>query len=437
MSKFAFTAACMALAVMLWESRPAQAFGVGGARVAGYAGPRGVGVSRAAGGTRVGPAGGVQSAGVRGGTYVAPNGTRIQAGRVAGASRGPFGAVNVGGAQGMRVTTPSGRTYTTGSAGSATRGPYGGMSASGVRGTATSGPFGSSAFGQRGGVAIGPGGRAVGGTSSGAIRTGPGGVVAGGTRTGFAAGPGGVVRSGTSAGFAAGRYGVPLGHRTTWTNAATFNTWGHAVRTSYAYPYFNRTWYNAHPTAWSANRWVNASANYWTALNYASFINHVGLGFNTQPIYYDYGSTLVIINDTVYLNGQKVSSATEYAQQADALAQTGRRAQPAADEEWQPLGVFGLMQGDEETAQRMFQLAVNKAGVLRGNYYDAVADHTLPVYGSLDKKTQRVAWSIGDKKEIVFEAGMNNLTQNETTILVHFGKESSQQMLLVRLEEPK
>jgi hypothetical protein len=96
-----------------------------------------------------------------------------------------------------------------------------------------------------------------------------------------------------------------------------------------------------------------------------------------------------------------------------------------------------MIQGDEQVAQRIFQLAVNKAGVVRGNYYDAVADNTLPVYGSVDPKSQRVAWSIGDKKDIVIETGLNNLTQEQTTALVHYGKERTQQMVLVRLEEPK
>jgi hypothetical protein len=102
----------------------------------------------------------------------------------------------------------------------------------------------------------------------------------------------------------------------------------------------------------------------------------------------------------------------------------------------QPLGVFGLIQEDEKTAQRIFQLAVNKDGVVRGNYYDAVADNTLPVVGSVDKKSQRVAWSIGEKMDIVFETGLSNFTKDDSTVLVHYGKESTQQMILVRLEEP-
>jgi hypothetical protein len=66
-----------------------------------------------------------------------------------------------------------------------------------------------------------------------------------------------------------------------------------------------------------------------------------------------------------------------------------------------------------------------------------VADNTLPVVGSLDPKTQRLAWSIGDKKDIVFETGLPNLTKEECTLLVHYGKERTDQMILVRLEEPK
>ena len=100
------------------------------------------------------------------------------------------------------------------------------------------------------------------------------------------------------------------------------------------------------------------------------------------------------------------------------------------------MGVFGLIQGDEKVAQQILQLAIDKTGVVRGNYYDAVADNTLTVFGSLDPKTQRVAWSIGEKKDIVFETGLNNLTQQQTAVLVHHGKERTQQMALVRLEQP-
>jgi hypothetical protein len=55
----------------------------------------------------------------------------------------------------------------------------------------------------------------------------------------------------------------------------------------------------------------------------------------------------------------------------------------------------------------------------------------------MDRDSQRAAWSIGERQGTVFEAGANNLTQDQTTVLVHLGKERTQQMVLVRLEEPK
>jgi hypothetical protein len=139
----------------------------------------------------------------------------------------------------------------------------------------------------------------------------------------------------------------------------------------------------------------------------------------------------------VYQDGEKVATADEYATQATAIADTGRAAKPAADEEWKPLGVFGMVQGEETVANTLFQLAVNKAGVIRGNYYDALGDNTLPVFGSVDKKTGRAAWSVGEKKEIVYEAGLSNLTDAQCTVLIHYGKEKNRQMVLVRLEDPK
>jgi hypothetical protein len=60
----------------------------------------------------------------------------------------------------------------------------------------------------------------------------------------------------------------------------------------------------------------------------------------------------------------------------------------------------------------------------------------LPVYGQVDKKTQRAAWTVGDRKDVVYEAGAANLTQDQTTMLVHFGKDRTQQWTLVRLQQP-
>ena len=189
------------------------------------------------------------------------------------------------------------------------------------------------------------------------------------------------------------------------------------------------TWYAAHP------RWRGGldgcgrlGRRTWATVSSSC-------GYPAEPAVYDYGTTVVYQGDEVFYNGEPVATAEQYTQQAVAIAEHGEQAQPSEKEEWISLGVFGMVKGEETEANQIFQLAVNKDGVLRGNYYDALSDSTLPVLGSVDKKSQRAAWTVGDRKETVYETGIGNLTQGETTMLVHFGKDRTQQWTLIRLEE--
>jgi hypothetical protein len=152
---------------------------------------------------------------------------------------------------------------------------------------------------------------------------------------------------------------------------------------------------------------------------------------------YNYGTNVVYQGDTVYYEGDPVGSREEYYQQANELASSGAKAKPAKDDEWQQLGVYALAKDQEKDSSNMIQLAVNKNGIIRGNFYNSVLDSTLPINGKVDKDTQRAAWTVGDKKDVVYEAGLKNLTQDQTPILVHFSAKKSEQMILVRLEEPE
>src|SRR5262249_32516415 len=100
------------------------------------------------------------------------------------------------------------------------------------------------------------------------------------------------------------------------------------------------------------------------------------------------------------------------------------------------LGVFALMQEDETSSNDVLQLAINQDGVIHGNFYEALLESTSPVYGAVNKQTQRAAWSISNNKTTVYETKIYNLTKPETPILVHFEKQRTQQWLLVRLKKP-
>ena len=99
------------------------------------------------------------------------------------------------------------------------------------------------------------------------------------------------------------------------------------------------------------------------------------------------------------------------------------------------LGIFALARAEETNPSTFMSLAIDKDGLLRGNYYDAVSDTTMNITGKVDKKTQRAAWTLGDKKTPVYEAGLSNLTQQQTTILVHRDGGKVEQMLLVRVQD--
>ena len=135
---------------------------------------------------------------------------------------------------------------------------------------------------------------------------------------------------------------------------------------------------------------------------------------------------------------QPVATQQEYYQQAVDIAGTQSSAAASGSaQQWLPLGIFGLILQGQQTPQMVFQLAVDKAGAIRGNYYDQVLDTSVPVTGAVDKKDERAAWMVGDNKQLVVETGLYNLTQNSSTALVHSGPDQTQQYVLVRMKKPE
>jgi hypothetical protein len=300
-------------------------------------------------------------------------------------------------------------------AGVAVQGPFGGEAARGVAvgpdggvaaGRAAEGPRGAAA-GQ--GIVAGPGGRVAGGS----VARGPAGVAA---ARGFVAGP-----SGFAAGFA--RVTPSARYATATVCRGNFHDYG----------IYGARWNMAHPGAWFAAGWVAGRAWYpctWSAL--ATYFPYP----IPAPVYYDYGNTVVYQNNDVYVNGQDAGTPAEYYDQAASLATAGTNANAPSDGDWLPLGVFLLTKSDTATSNMTFQIAVNRQGVIRGNYTDSADNDTQPIHGSVDMKTQRVAFTVGDKSTTVVETGLYNLTKDEAPALLHIGKDQTEQWLLVRLKNP-
>jgi hypothetical protein len=196
---------------------------------------------------------------------------------------------------------------------------------------------------------------------------------------------------------------------------------------------FNHDWYGEHPGAWYAAGWNRGAA--WGTANWAGTCALLGWANAVQPIYYDYGNNITYQDDQVYYGNNPVASSDQYYQQASTLAQSAAPPNPQATD-WTPLGIFGLVQNDQESAQYLVQFAISKSGAVAGNYVDLLSDTVLPIHGAVDPKTQRLAWIVGNNKKNIGETGLYNLMQPEAPVLIHRGSGNTQQWLLVRIKSP-
>ncbi len=232
-----------------------------------------------------------------------------------------------------------------------------------------------------------------------------------------------------------GGYGRGFAHG--WAASGGWNNWG---------------------SCWGWGGW--APGFWWgvgtSAVALTSSIVGLASSGHDQPIQYDYGDNVYVDNSTVYMDGKPLASEQDWAGQAIQYANVAVPAPPdvsdpaamtpdqdAAMQEfadnWMALGVFAVAseQDDNIPPKYYLQLAVSKDGYIAGTCYDSIKDETLPITGSVDKTSQRAAWKVADNKDVVMETGIYNLTQDTAPALLHFGKDKTENRLLVRMEEQK
>lgn len=159
----------------------------------------------------------------------------------------------------------------------------------------------------------------------------------------------------------------------------------------------------------------------------------------SQPVYYDYGDggNVIYQNNNVFIGGEQVATAEEFAMSAMDLATVPppRSDEQAAAAEWMPLGTFAVSTHEKDVEpSHVIQLAVSKEGIVSGTLHNIDTDQCQTVQGQVDKDTQRVAFRLGESDDIVAETGLYNLTQEEAPVLIHFGADRTENYLLVRLE---
>jgi hypothetical protein len=392
-----------AIALALFGARGVHARGFGGAHAGG---------GYSAGGSH----GGYHSSSASGEVYHGPEGTTVAHGSagVHGAAAGPNGAA-AGGKEvsGTAVKGPEGNEYT--------------HETSAGRGAAA-GPDGVEAghYGTTGSTYHGAGDATYAHGAAGYSAAGYGaGHVALPTDAGYGMS---AARTGTAA-YAGAGY-----HQTEAVSGSVAAARGAAVRNAYSVPgLYGHQWQTANPGAWAPAGWTGQRA--WGTATWPTVGATLDWG-NTAPIAYNYGTNITYQDNQVCYGDRPVATAAEYYQQAATLADSAPAAAAPSDD-WLPLGVFALVQKEQADPNFVMHLAINKSGAVAGNYTDVISGTNRPIHGAVDKKTQRVAWTIGNNKNTVGETGLYNLTQDEAPALIHIGKDKTQQWLLVRLQPPE
>ncbi|MBX9878703.1 MAG: hypothetical protein K2Y22_09615 [Candidatus Obscuribacterales bacterium] len=234
------------------------------------------------------------------------------------------------------------------------------------------------------------------------------------------------------------------GNTFTQNNYNHYNAFG--AYGGYGHPYgYGGFW--GYPGAWGAYGWGAATA--WTCMGLTTLTSFLGIaaladsGNNSNSV-----SNVTYEGPNVYVNGNPAGTQVDYYNQAEQLASAGQQyvdttpntgSSGGGNSQWQPLGVFSLAQKGQTQSSMLFQLAINKDGIVRGNYMNQLTNETEQVYGSLDKKTQRISFTIGQNTDnsTVFDTSLSDITKDDAPVLVHYGPNSTQAMMLVRLPAPQ
>ena len=373
----------------------------GGATVGGAAG--GIKIETAGGNTIVRGTGGIGAtdgqnsafaAGSRTGIETAAGGQAVGGSGIRGATDGTNSAVRAGGAVGARDAA--------GNSAVAARGGY--ADSSGYRQggavSARQNQWGYTAVNARAGYGVGGTGQVA-------------------SKTALRGPAGNVVSGGRGASFVNGQF---VGGRAYTAVNGNFTRWG----------YFTPAYYGRYPRAWFPGKWAVVGSA-WAATTWAVASSYCGCeGGGT---YYDYEENVTYEDGTVMYEGEPVATAEEYYEQAETIADAGAQSQ---DEEWLPLGVFALIAEDDQTnTDKVIQLALNKEGVIRGNFQDMLTEQVTPITGSVDKESERVALKLEGNDSLVMEVGLYNLTNDEVPALVHFDADRREPRTLIRLKNPE
>jgi len=151
---------------------------------------------------------------------------------------------------------------------------------------------------------------------------------------------------------------------------------------------FAPDWYAKHPEAW---RPTKSSPDWWKTADVATITAWLG-----QP---------VTAAGTAAGNGGGVATAGGADVSDDGLRSVlvlpagHQNAVGPADSDWLPLGVFAVVPPDvaqqSGQAHNYQQLAVDRQGTIKGNFFDTISGTVQPIAGTVDRTSLTASWTVG------------------------------------------
>lgn len=169
---------------------------------------------------------------------------------------------------------------------------------------------------------------------------------------------------------------------------------------------FTPAWYARHPDAWRPS---GPAADWWRAADVATVTGWLGRPIAQAAASGEAGKVATAGGDQPGADGLR----------SVLVLQSGHGPE-AAGSDWLPLGVFAVVPSGGASAHNFQQLAVDRSGKIRGNFYDALSDTILPITGAVDPATLRAAWTVGANGSR-FETAVGAFTTSPRTVMVTAG----------------
>lgn len=184
---------------------------------------------------------------------------------------------------------------------------------------------------------------------------------------------------------------------------------------------FTPDWFAKHPEAW---RPTTSPSDWWNSADAAAITSWLGQPINAA------GTAADPVGGVATAGAADVGD--DGLRSVLVLPAGHQNGANATDADWLPLGVFAVVPAgtqDSGQAHNFQQLAVDRKGTIKGNFYDTLSGTIQPITGTVDRTTLVASWTVGANGSR-FTAPMRSFTGQPRTASVSTGGQTRDLQLM-------